>query len=1124
MAVNARTGPQRRASDPSGHAWVSASAGTGKTQVLTDRILRLLLAGTRPDHILALTFTRAAAAEMQNRLTRRLAAWIALDDAALQAELRLLDAPTQPATMQRARSLFADVLEVPGGLRVQTLHGFAQSLLAGFPVEAGLVPGFAVIDERQTARLRRRAFAELIAAAGRDQDERLLADIADMAVDVGENGVFRALDRLLGADAAFAAHRSADGFEPGVRRLLGIGAEGSIDAAMAALLAPDASRDPLLEGFVRCMNGWNTATGAGAAAAVRGWLDCDVPGRIDGFDRLCQTMMTAKGEPRSYKNAAKKFPELNDIIDEICAFIRRVDEERARYGCAAHAARHLRVGWAYAARYRAIKAAELVIDYDDMITRTVALLGGPAMPSWVAWKLDQRIEHILVDEAQDTNAAQWTIIDRLSEEFFAGDDRRRRSLFVVGDYKQAIFGFQGTDPRLFEAAQEAVRHRAHAAGVRFDIVPLDRSFRSGPAVLGFVDAVLDHLGPEALGLHERPPHHLAHRADAPGEVVIWPLIDEHTGDGEAATGTAEEMLARRMADVLSAQIAAWLRVGDPERLWLPAHGRYAQPGDILVLVRRRSSLMRRIVGALHRRGVHVAGVDRLLLSEPYAVLDLVALMRFAVQPEDDLNLAALLVSPLFGWDHEAVRRLAQPRSHSLWRALREAAARGAEAAADAVHWLGEALADADRSTPYRFLDTLLSGPFGARRRLYGRLGTEAAQPIDELLTQALAFERMATPSIETFLAWLDGDGGEIRRDPDASAGEVRLMTIHGAKGLEAPVVVVADAGRKPAQRRGPAAFPARLPGDAEPVPIFVPSVKTLPQPLEKLRHEQGVLQAQEDCRLLYVALTRAADHLYITGAVARDARASLADEQPPRWWQRLHTVIAALPGAETVAAPLWGDGETALRLRRGDWAVRAAPDLAPAPGAHPHWAGLALGPAPAVGRGTRPLIPSAPDAAASDGPTPAGRRARAARGQMIHRLFQQLPRVEPGRRRAVAQGWAERRGADDAPALADEVLAVIDHPGLAGLFGPAALAEAPVAGLVDGQVISGTVDRLLVEDGRILVADFKTDAAVPADAAAVPAAHRRQMEAYRAVLARAFPGRAVSCVLIYTAGPALLWL
>jgi ATP-dependent helicase/nuclease subunit A len=1118
-----RTPPQRLAADPARHVWVAASAGTGKTHVLTDRILRLMLDGSPPDRILALTFTKAAAAEMQNRLVKRMGDWLGYTDARLDAELAAMGVAPSAPLRARARALFAEALDVPGGLKVQTLHAFAQGLLAAFPLEAGLPPGFRALDERDARQLRRQALSEAIADAQATGDSAYLDDLAQLSILKGEGGVMQALDAMIAQSDSLLRFTDVRGAETAVRAWLGVEEGEQPGDRLRQGLAPGRFDESHARAFAAGMAAWNTPTGHASAAAVQAWLSQDADGRADTFATLCAEVLKPDGSTKPHATPLKKQPQLRAVIDALANQLRALLDHDRRLAAAEIAARALRAGHRVVARYVRLKRAALAIDYDDMIARTVDLLGPSGMPSYVGWKLDSRFDHVLVDEAQDTNDRQWAIIGRLVEDYFDSSAGRQRTLFVVGDHKQAIYGFQGTRPEVFEGWRKSLSPVAAAAGRPIEGVDLDLSFRSGPAVLDVVNGFLAREGPAALGMEQSPPPHVPHRADAPGEVVLWPAITPEGDEEDAAAGPDEgdapedgaEAADRAMAKWLADRIAGWLKPDGAERLWLPAKGRWALAGDVLILLRKRSWLMGALVAELHERQVPVAGVDRLLLTEPLAVLDCLAVMRFAVQPEDDLTLATLLVSPFLGWSHEEVRALGGGRP-GLWAALGRASSGGGRAA-EARDWLGAVLAMADMAGPARFLDLLLSGQLGGRRRLVARLGAQANDPIDELLQQALAYEQANPPALAGFLAWIEAEGSDVKRDAEAAADQVRLMTIHGSKGLEAPVVVLADAAH---QRRRRNDGHVRIGHHGLSLPLFHPKKQDSPAAVVAALDAIEVREQQEDLRLLYVGLTRAADHLFIGGAVSGKYLDKIADGSRDCWHVRLAPVLESLPGVERIETAHGG----MLRHRAGRWMppVAGGGPLSPDP-AQQKLHDVLTSAAPPPPRPSRPVTPSGLPEPPPEGPAAEAMRAAAQRGSWIHSLFERLPAVPPDAREAQALAWLGRQGAGaQASAIAAQVLAVMADPAHEALFGPQSLAEAPVAGLVEGQAIAGIVDRLLVESDRVLVVDFKTGLSVPGSFAAASVAHRRQMAAYRAVLAQAFPGRRVDVALLYTSGPKFL--
>ncbi|NJC09348.1 double-strand break repair helicase AddA [Polymorphobacter fuscus] len=1113
---------QAAAANPHVHAWVAASAGTGKTQVLSARVLRLLLGGTPPAALLCLTFTKLAAAEMQTRVFDRLAWWARCDAAALDSDLAALGAATDAETRTRARRLFAQVLDAPQGLAIQTIHAFAQSLIASFPIEAGVSPGFTTLDDRSSTALQRRLLAEAIESATALGDEGFLDDLAAISIDQGEMRLAKVAARLAGHGNALGealAGLPDAGIEPMLRRGFGLATDGDAASALASAMARfDAVGVARL---AAAFAGSGGKTAVAAAARAHEWLAAS--DRAAAFDQLRGFFCTAKDELRAVSAVPaavdKADPALRPLFARLGEAVLAILAEQRLHAAVVHAARHLRIGKRLAADWRTAKARLGVVDYDDMIAAAQRLLRAPGAAEWVRFKLDSRIDHVLVDEAQDTNASQWDIIGALIEEFFAGSGARdlRRTLFVVGDYKQSIFGFQGSDPRVYRDKRDELGQLAGDAGDPIDQIALDTNFRSVGAILEVVDATITVLGATTFDA-DGVPVHVPHRKPGQGAVTLWPPVRDDSGtsgndDSDGADTTtpprAETLLAYRIADT----IAGWLDPRDP--LVLPAHGRAVRPQDILVLVRSRGAFSPALVKALHANQVPVAGVDRLKLSDPLAVADLLALARFALQPGDDLTLAALLVSPFLGLDHDMLHRLAADRPGTLWDAVRGDDDPRVVAARD---WLSKLLGFADFTAPHEFFERVLSGPLQGRKRLLARLGAEARDAIDAVLDQALAFEVANAPTLQGFLAWVDAEDIAIKRDPDAPLDAVRLMTVHGAKGLQAPVVILADA-TKARQRERDAPLLMSFDNGA-PLPVFLATRKGLSGRLADAIEAEDEQNAREHCRLLYVALTRAEDLLFIGGTLGTGK----TDAPEGSWYAAVGEALQALD-AEVVAADGW-DGD-AIEWRSGTAAPclrDAGPVIVPDDATSlPQWAVTAP---PPEARPARPLSPSA--IAADDVALPpmgAAARAAARRGQALHALFERLPALPHADRRRVGEAWCAAAHPDlDAAATTATVLAILDDPAFAAVFAPDALAEAPLAALVGYRVIAGTVDRLVVTGSDVLVVDFKTGARVPADAQAVPPYYLRQMAAYVAALRVVFPGRRVTAALLFTEGPRLIAL
>ena len=1103
--------------------WVSASAGTGKTHVLTDRVLRLLLSGTAPARILCLTFTKAAAAEMANRIHHQLGVWARADDPTLRAELADFgEVAPDDERLDAARRLFAAVLDAPGGLKIQTIHAFCDSLLARFPLEAGLAPHFTVMDERTAAEHLDLAIDAVLREARQGADDGVAAAVARLSTHVNQRAFTDLMAALL-RERGRLRRMTGDSLVPvakAINRALGVEDGGDDGALVAAACADDALDLAGLAGAADAL-GASTPGDRERGARLRDWLHAPAR-RAAEFDRYAGVFLTQEGAPRQRllsRRAAAAWAKTKDILDREASRLVALGERRKALAVSVATLDLLRVGQAVDVAYEGIKRRQARLDYDDLVLQASALLGDGAAAAWILFKLDGGLDHILIDEAQDTNPEQWRIIAALTEEFFAGHGAREteRTLFAVGDPKQSIYGFQRADPAQFSHWRRHFGERIGAVGKLWRSVDLVTSFRSTVPVLTAVDAVFG--APEArdgLLFDGGWLDHESNRRGQAGVVELWP-IEEPSEPPNLGRWRLPLMRtgAERPSARLARRIAARIREGLERGELLPSRGRPLAPGDIMILVQWRSRFLEEMVRALKQARVAVAGADRMVLTEQIAVMDLMAFGHFLLLPDDDLNLAVVLKSPLVGWDEEQLYALAEPRGErTLWRALIEASAhdpRCRRARAFLGHWLGRA----DFAPPYELYAELL-GAAGARRRLIARLGAEANEPIDEFLARALDYEQAGPPSLQGFLHWLSAGRAEVKRDLDHGRGEVRVMTVHGAKGLQAPIVFLPDTCRVPRQsdpllwldEDGPVLWPGRR--DREDAVC------------REARAAADRRRDQEYRRLLYVAMTRAEDRLYVCGWRMR--------HQPPaHCWYEL-TRRGLTPIAGTFDA---GGGRTGYRIESPQLAppdrTGEAPSEAEDEAGPPDWL-YALAPVEAS-----PALRLAPSRPTEDEPpvrSPLGELATATagyrRGNLIHRLLETLPELPVAARAAAAERFLARPLHALEPAarreIADETLAILHEPAFASLFGPGSRAEVPLIGVVGEAVISGRIDRLLVSADAVSVIDYKTNREPPASAAEVVPVYLRQMAAYRALLRQIYPAKEVRCALLWTATPRLMAL
>jgi ATP-dependent helicase/nuclease subunit A len=1128
---------QARASDPAASAFVSANAGSGKTHVLVQRVIRLLLAGVPPEKILCLTFTKAAAANMAERVFTTLGHWVTLDDDALDAAIRAAGI-THPTVALRksARELFASALETPGGLKVQTIHALCTRLLQQFPFEANVPARFTVLDDRDQTEMMERASLAVMLDASRTPDSAigraLLAAMAN-AADVTFKEVVR--EACLSRDHFMAwtdAAGSAEAAVAQVSALLGVTANESIEDVEREIVdGPNLPRSRWEE-IARALE-TGARTERDHADRLRLALPAAGAAQVDEY--LGVFLTDTDRTPRN-SVLTKKFVRDNPAIGS------RFDAEASRLGPLIEKRRAvttrdrtealLHIAIAVAANYRREKAERGLLDYDDLIDKTLALLASGAS-GWVHYKLDRGVDHVLIDEAQDTSPRQWDIIAHIISEFTAGAGARDgvlRTVFAVGDEKQSIFSFQGAAPREFDARRWELKKKFEDAELRFESIPFTYSFRSGQAILKSVDHVFrDEAIYRSIHAEKAYPLHEALPDAGPSQIDLWELsvADEKQDiegwrapfDGVPLT-SAEVKLSKRIQSEIGRLVAGVTmtgRLGNRRRLAY---------GDVLVLVRRRGNLFDAVIQALKHAGIPVAGADRLKLTEHIAIIDLMNLADALLLPQDDLALAVALKSPLFNLTEDELFTLAWNRKGSLRDALTAQAAESGRFRG-ALDRFAECERRFRTGTPFAFYAWLLGGNNG-RARILRRLGHEANDALDEFLELALSYEKKAPASLQGFMAWLRAADTEVKRDMEISRDEVRVMTVHGAKGLEAPVVIMADTTTSPSdtQRLRLIHLPQ---GNGGKVVVWAGRKADDPPCVANARNAMLEETEHEYRRLLYVAMTRAADRLIVAGCMPGN-RNSVRESS---WYDLIKRGLANsdLVFEETPA----GDGVVKSYRRAEDATPETGTTLDAAASTHPslpEWLHTPATPEQIIDRRLRPS-----DSGIDEGKTfrtgeSLAPRARALlRGALVHRLLQSLPDIATARRRDAALGYLARNAGHwtvgDREELAGGVLALIEDPRFAAVFATGSRAEVAIAGRLDRPgrppaLVSGQIDRLVVTPAEVLIVDYKTNHAPPQLVAEAPGAYVRQLALYRAVLRKLYPLLPVRAALLWTETPDMM--
>ena len=1132
---------QTRASDPRSSSFVAANAGSGKTHVLVQRVIRLLLEGVLPEKILCVTFTKAAAANMAERVFTTLGHWVTLDDAALdKAIIETGIALPSPELRTAARKLFACALETPGGLKVQTIHALCTRLLQQFPFEANVPARFAVLDERDRNEMMERANLSVLLDASRDVESvtgKALNIAMASAADVTFKEVVR--EACLGNDHFAAWADAAGSGEIAIVQLcraLGVDpADGIENVERDIVDGPYVPRSRWEEIALVLDTGGNADRKQ--ADRLRGAL---ASSGVEQVDRYLSFFLTDTDRtPRASvvtNSTASRNPAAAHLFEQEALRLGPLIERRRALTIRDRTFALFHIATAAAAHYRREKRERGLLDYDDLIDKTLAMLGRVSS-GWVHYKLDRGVDHVLIDEAQDTSPRQWEIIAHIISEFTAGEGARDgvvRTIFAVGDEKQSIFSFQGAAPREFDSRRRELHKKFADAGLKFDPVNFTYSFRSGAAILQSVDHVFrDQEIYRSIHAETTYPLHHALADANPGLVELWELqkpddkqdIEGWRAPFDAVSVTSPEVrLAKRIQAEIKSLVESCVttgRAGDRRPL------RY---GDMLVLVRRRGNAFDAIIQALKHANIPVAGADRLKLTEHIAVIDLMNLADALLLPRDDLALAVALKSPLFGLDDDDLFKLAWQRRGSLREALRRHA-NDHEKFRFALERLEACARRAMSETPFAFYAWLLGGD-GGRNRILRRLGGEANDALDEFLELALGYEQKAPASLQGFMAWLRTADLEVKRDMEISRDEVRVMTVHGAKGLEAPVVFLADTASSPTdtQRLRLIHFPPdKAAPDLPGIVVWAGKKAEDPAPVADAR--AAMLRDTEDeyRRLLYVAMTRAADRLIVGGCMP----GNMNSLRKFCWYDLIGKGLEnSTLHLQTFKA---SDGSLVKRYS-------LAEDATPAPNVAaanvdarielPAWLRKAASPEASADGFMRPSDPGQDGGHAFRGDESVRPRGLALRrGTVVHRLLQSLPEVAGERRRDAALGYLARNVPDwshsEREALATRVLDLIGDTRFSPVFAAGSLAEVAIVGRLERGdlppvLVSGQIDRLLVTPHEILIVDFKTNQAPPATAGEAPVNYIRQLALYRAVLAKLYPQKVVRAALLWTETPELM--
>jgi len=1120
---------QAEASNPLESVWVGASAGTGKTRVLTNRVLRLMLprsgfgkaSATLPHKILCLTFTKTAAAEMSARIYSDLSSWSIKSDDELRDDLRKLGLEPDNEIEEEARKLFAKVLDTPGGLKIMTIHSFCQSVLKRFPVEAGLSPHFELMDEQGATEYLNKALHDIIREAGNNPETPVANAFKLLTLHLDSTSMSELMRQVMSKRSLLKSiiNHHGDNLVQKLYEELEI-EQGTTEQSIIDKLKHTPEKDKFKVAIEALLQG--KKTDIEKADKIAKWLEGG-----SNFKEYKSAFITTEDKVKkpATNDVVKIYPDIVGLFTHEAERILEASEKLVTLKQAELNEALLMLASSMLGRYEIYKANCDKLDYDDLIIKTSSLLAEKSMVPWVLYKLDSGIDHILVDEAQDTSRSQWQIVRALSEEFFEKHGSKEniiRTLFVVGDEKQSIFSFQGADPQEFDRMYKFL-------GDKINPVILNHSFRSTEAVLNVVDKVFSNPAAKKGVVADIATEieHKAFREGQAGLVELWPIIspEEKTKlepwklPSEASTGETPDNL---MAQKVASTIKGWLTHGEK----LVSKDRPIKAGDVLILVQSRGEFVKLLMRALKTAGVPVAGFDRIKLADEIAIIDILALAQFALLPKDDLTLASLLKSPLVGLSEDEIYKVCYNRHTSLWVELRKQNEMAAE-------YLQQWIEKAGRLTPYEFFAEILNKPCVAdkvsgRKAFYGRLGYDIEDAFDEFLNLALNYEQSHTPSLQGFINWFLKSTSEIKREQENSAQDaVRIMTVHGAKGLQAPIVFLPDATKK-GHDHNRAKVRLLWPEDAKGIPLWASRDEFQCKLYKQKQLVEAEKKEEEYRRLLYVAMTRAEDRLYIGGW--RGVRS----EKEDCWYNFVASEFPAhsaktifeVNGKQFVNAE--GHPLTALRFENSQTKaidkveVKEKAEVVKA--ALPSWVFKTAGDEPVP---PKPLAPSKQDDdPAVNSPLAESESWKYNRGNIVHKLLELLPEMPKEDWKATIENYLARNLLEmpkkEQKNLADKVLAVLNHEEFAPIFGEGSRAEVPIVGIVGNKVISGKIDRLVITNNEVLIVDYKSNREPPESVEHIPVVYLKQLSLYSELIRKIYPNYNVKSALLWTEKPVLM--
>jgi len=1119
---------QSIASDPQYSIWTSASAGSGKTTVLVKRLLRMFLCGIEPSKILCITFTNTAAAEMRNRINSKLSEWATFDDDKLESEIFKLEGGNvdgMPKKLKIARSLFAKILDYSNDFKILTIHSFCQQVIKRFPLEANIIPNFKIADEILSTELLLQAKDEIL----KTDDKKISEAIKYVFTYKNEEDFLELLkqtirqkDNLLYLKSKFF---TVDGVIDEIRRVFNIKRGENIDEITKKFI-DNIDLSLFTYDIIDTIKTIGKKTDLDFINSIM-----SVKKNVNDYINVFLTKDKTIRKKIITKSVSDKFPEIYAFTIAEASRVFEFKEKLSNIHNFEFTAAFLRITYHIFDIYAGLKRKGGYLDYSDLIFETSRLLndskyrnlGNENMYSnWINYKLDEGLDHLLIDEAQDTSPIQWDIVKSITEEFFAGygqKDDENRTIFVVGDEKQSIFSFQGAEPLNFNIMLKYYMEKVKNAGKKFEKIYLETSFRSLKSILSITDAVFSEPSRlKAITKIESIIKHNVVRSDGIGKVEVWPLVEAKNVEKEDEKNNRimdwkinyleniELTNKQKLAEIIANRIDSWFKKGKLIYSRKDACLRQVKYSDIMILVKSRDKdFINYLIRQFNKHNIRTTGNDKFNLIDNIIAQDIISLFRFILFNEDDLSLANIVKSPFLSLNENDLYELCDFKNNnscSLWKALKTIK-RFSE-----KKLILEELLDKSKSMGiYEFMFYLFETK-GFRLKFKERFPYITDEVVNEFFTIANNYETNHNNStLLNFVYFLEDSGLEIKRDMEQSSDEIRIMTIHSSKGMESPIVILPDTNHA-TNTIYKIDKVLNLKDDSSDytIPLLQKENSFF---LDEVKDRMKFETEEEYLRLLYVAMTRAENELYICDYIKNNG------SKENCWYEIIKQAV------EKSGAKRKRDDDM-----DGDILYIGDDDIFDSNPVNCNKKNIECEPQNSyiiedildnISKNKEKKLESKiinPSTyyAESVLKNPHEGSINIENGKLVHKLLEILPDSPRDEWDDIIDIYLKNK--NNTQEIKRVVLKILNDEKFNFLFSKDSKAEVPIFGNLDGDIISGRIDRLAIIDNTIYVVDYKNTNTLPDFP---PKNYIKQLELYKKLLTKIYVGKNIKCFILWTA-------